>query len=257
MIGWWHAYELSFRDHAPQASGPVTRAAPLRSVMIVPFTAAPGDPALSLAAAELTADVTNALGNSMREVWIASARSAEPFVGKAVDAKAVGREANVRFLVEGDMTPAGERVTLMLRLTDTRDGRHLDSFRKVFDRAQLANSETLVPLVTSATRSLLGHAISQAVTTLGNTASSAQDLVDLAESVSIPDPVARDREKLRLADTAIKLDATLPRAWVARADANIGLFYGDLSSDPARLVADADSASSKALILDGTDAVAW
>jgi tetratricopeptide (TPR) repeat protein len=91
----------------------------------------------------------------------------------------------------------------------------------------------------------------------GSAPTSAQDFVDLAESLSITDRVARAREQRRLADAAIKLDPKFARAWVVRAETSVELFWNDLSSDPAPMVADADADSARAVILDDKDPMAW
>ncbi|MDQ2963563.1 MAG: hypothetical protein M3R31_10475 [Pseudomonadota bacterium] len=236
---------------------PMAGAVPLRSVMIVPFTAAPGDPALAAAAAQLSADVTRALGDSMRNVRVVPPSAAEAYAGKTADAKVVGREANVRFLVEGDVRPADAQVAFTLRLTDTRDGRQLENTRKVVDRAQLGDTEALVRQLTSAARRIVTDAIWRDVAARGSTAASAQDLVDRAMRVSFPDPVEDARETRRLADAAIKLDPNLARAWTMRANASFDLYYFDFSVDRAALIADADADSLRAVTLDSRDAMGW
>ncbi len=239
------------------ASEPLAQAASVRSVMIVPFTAAPGDPALVATAAQLTADVTRALGDSMRDVRVVPPGAAERYAGKIADAKAVGREANVRFIVEGDVRPSGAQVAITLRLVDTGDGRQIESARKTVDRAQLGDTEAIVRQLTVAARSLLGGAIQRNAAATGVKAAGAQDLVDQGWAVSFSDPVARAREMRRLADAAIKLDPTFARGWALRAWASYDLYYFDFSVDPAPLIADADADSLRAVTLDPRDVIGW
>lgn len=257
LIGWWHAYEITFRDHAPPAPSNATASTPLRSVMIIPFTAVPGDPTLAAAAGQITDGVTRALGNSMRDARVASARVAEAYAGRTSDAKAVGREADVRFVVEGDLRPVGTQVEFTLRLVDTRDASQAGSVRTIVDRSQLGDNEALIRELTSLTRGMVWGAIQKAVASDGSRALSAQDIVDRAYAVSIPDPIANAREMVRLAEAAIKLDPNLADGYDARALGNLQLYFRDLSAEPAPLIAAIDADTLRAVALDSKDAYAW
>ncbi len=107
---------------------------PLRSVLIVPFEAAAGDPTLAETARRLTVDVTRALGDSMSDVRVAPATVAAEWAGKSGDARATGRGANVRFLIQGDLRPSGSQFAVTLRLVDTRDGRQIQTERRTIAR---------------------------------------------------------------------------------------------------------------------------
>jgi adenylate cyclase len=236
---------------------PLAGAVPLRSVMIVPFTAPPGDPALAAVASQLTVDVTQAFGDSMRDVRVVPSGAAKAYAGKTADAKVIGREASVRFLVEGDARPTGAQVALTLRLVDTIDGRQVENTRKVVDRAKLDDTEAILQQLTSAMRDMVYRAIWRDVATRGSAAASAEDLVDRAFHVSIPDPVDRAREARRLADAAIKLDPNFARAWAILADAGYDVYYFVFSVDRAAVIADADADSLHAVTLDPQDAIGW
>jgi DNA-binding winged helix-turn-helix (wHTH) protein/TolB-like protein len=106
---------------APQA------AAPLRSLLILPVTAGEDDPGLSVLAMRLGADVARTLGDNLRPMRV-SPPAAFVTSGRGADARALSREANVRFIVEGTVhRTAGDRLEFTLRLIDGSDGRQLDA----------------------------------------------------------------------------------------------------------------------------------
>ena len=70
---------------------------------------------------------------------MAPASVAAGWARRSGDARAAGREANVRFLIEGDLRPAGTQLAITLRLIDTRDGRQIQT-----ERAELDDQEARV-----------------------------------------------------------------------------------------------------------------
>ena len=244
----WHTMQ--------SGSGAADGSASLRSVLILPFSAPAGDQALTAAAAQLTNDVTRALGDSMRDVRVVPPASAIAYAGKAADARTIGREAKVRYLVEGDLRPAGTQIAVTLRLVDTLDGKQLESERKVVDRAQIGDADAMVRLLTSTTRVLLADVISRAAAG-GTGTATAQDLLDRSYAVSLTDPVAKTREVYRLANEAVKLDPNLAGAWSQRAAAGVDLLLSDFSADTSKLLADADADSLRAVTINPRDAIAW
>lgn len=92
----------------------------------------------------MTADLTRALGDSMPDWGVAPASVAAGWAGRSGDDRAAGREANVRFLIEGDLRPAGTQLAIALRLIDTRDGRQIQTERRTIERAELDDQEARV-----------------------------------------------------------------------------------------------------------------
>ena len=230
--------------------------APTHSVMIVPFVAAVGDAALERTAARLTAEVTRALGDSMPDMRVTPASRAAAISARTADARAVGSEANVRYLIQGDLLPSGEQIAATLRLVDTRDGRPIQTERRVIERPGLDDHEALIRQLTYSARVMLSEAILRATPKPGGE-SSAQDFVDRARALTIGDPVRRAREVRRLADQAIRLDPGLTGAWTQRVISNLDLFENDFTVDRDRILAEADTDSLRAVTLDPRDPSAW
>jgi adenylate cyclase len=252
VAGTWYALRPAAPSAATAAGGP-----PLRSVMILPFAVIAGDAALDAAATRITGEVTRALGDSIPDVRVASASLAASLAGKSADPRAVGREANVRYVVEGELRPVGKQVAVTLRLVDALDGSQVQTERRTVDAAALGEPDA-VRQYTSAIRVILYDAIGRTAAAAGGKGpTTAQDLVVRALAVSDADPIAAAREVRRLADEAIRLDPNFAGAWAQRAGAELDLFGFDFTVDRERVLADADADSLKAVTLDPRDAVAW
>jgi adenylate cyclase len=248
----------TWRAMQPKPEAVVAAArAPLRSVMIMPFSTPAGDPALAATTARLSDDVTRALGDSMRGVRIVPPTVAATLAAKSADPKAMGREANVSFLVDGELRPAGSEVAITLRLVDANDGKQIENVRNTIARAKLDDTDAVVRQLTMLTRVLVSEAIARDVAARGDRAASAQDLVDRVMALSLPDVVASAREGFRLSDEATRLDPNLAAAWAMRASGAIDMLANDFSADPDKMRADADADSFRAVFLDPRDPLAW
>jgi len=243
------------RQHGAATDGIATAVA-LRSVMIAPFTTSGGDPSLAGKVLQLGVDVTRALADSVRYIRIVAPETASIHAGKTGDAKTLGREANVRFLVRTHVQVEGTQVMTTLRVVDTRNDTQVENVRKSFDAARLDDNKAVVWELASAIRQMLTTSIARAVPSCDKGAS-AEDLVDCAMGLSLPDQVANAREMRRLMDAAIKLDSNLSRARIVRAAADVDIFFNDFAADPGPLVAQADDDTLRAVTLAPKDSSAW
>ena len=92
---------------------------PTGSIAVLPFTTSTANPADGQLADALTVDLTSALQRRLPEWPVVSHSLAVTYKGKAVDPRKVGRELNVRYLVEGDVRTAGEQIVVKARLIET------------------------------------------------------------------------------------------------------------------------------------------
>jgi adenylate cyclase len=69
-------------------------------------------------------DITTALSRS-RQLFVIARNSSFTYKGRAVDAKQAGRELGVRYLLEGSVRKAGNRVRITAQLIDATTGGHL------------------------------------------------------------------------------------------------------------------------------------
>ncbi len=104
---------------ALEKSGP-----PRLSIIVLPFTNLSSDPDQDYFADGVTENLTTDLSR-LRGSFVISRNTAFTFKGKAVDAKQIGRELGVRYVLEGSVQRAGARVRVNAQLIDTETGAHL------------------------------------------------------------------------------------------------------------------------------------
>ena len=92
------------------------------SVAILPFTAPGGSAAEEQFADTLTEDLTSGTRTQCSLGAVVAHGLVVPYKGKAIDARAVGRQLNVRYLAEGEVRRAGEQIMVTARLIDTGNG---------------------------------------------------------------------------------------------------------------------------------------
>jgi adenylate cyclase len=107
-----------------QGAGGTTARAPAASslsIVVLPLTNIDGDPAQEYFANGLTSDLTTDLARIPTSLVI-SHNSARAYNGKQVDARQVGRELGVRYVLEGSVQRLRDDVRVNLRLIETDGG---------------------------------------------------------------------------------------------------------------------------------------
>ena len=74
-------------------------------------------------------DITTAIAR-LPWLFVIARNSSFTYKGKAVDIKQVGRELGVRYVLEGSVRKAGNRVRITGQLIDTTTGAHIWADRK-------------------------------------------------------------------------------------------------------------------------------
>lgn len=100
------------------------RAAPTASIAILPFANLSSDPDQEYFADGMVEDITTALSR-FRQLFVIARNSTFVYKGKSVDVRQVGRELGVRYVLEGSVRRAGDRVRLTAQLIDATTGGHL------------------------------------------------------------------------------------------------------------------------------------
>ena len=94
------------------------------SLVVLPFTNLSGDPAQDYLADALTDELTTSLARIPKSFVIAR-NTAFTYKGKAIDAKAIGKDLGVRYVLEGSVQPSGNQVRVNAQLIDADTGAHL------------------------------------------------------------------------------------------------------------------------------------
>ena len=108
-----------YLDGASNATGPPAKAN--LSIVVKPFTNLSGDPAQDYLADALTDEVTTGLSH-IRDSFVIARNTAFSYKGKPIDAKVIGKELGVRFVLEGSLQPSGNRVRVNAQLIDADSG---------------------------------------------------------------------------------------------------------------------------------------
>jgi TolB-like protein/Tfp pilus assembly protein PilF len=134
--------------HAPAAHAPSANAArPVRgkpsapaSFVVLPFADRSNDPGRTYLADAVTAGLTADLSRIAGSFVIARA-TAFSYREKAADAVAIGRALKVRYVLEGGVEEAGERVRLTARLVDDKTGKPVWTDRFATSRSDLTRAQ--------------------------------------------------------------------------------------------------------------------
>ncbi len=94
------------------------------SIAVLPFDNMSGDPEQDFLADGITEDLITAL-SKIRWFFVIARNSTYTYKGKAVEVKQVARELGVRYVLEGSVRKAGNRVRVTAQLIDATSGRHV------------------------------------------------------------------------------------------------------------------------------------
>jgi TolB-like protein len=103
---------------------PSPSSTPRLSMVVLPFANIGGDPEQEYFVDGVTESLTTDLSRVAGSFVIAR-NSAFTFKGKAVDVKRIGRELNVRYVLEGSVQRGGDRLRVNVQLIDAETGNHL------------------------------------------------------------------------------------------------------------------------------------
>jgi TolB-like protein len=142
---------------------PIHPSAPRLSIVVLPFANIGGDPEQDYFIDGVTESLTTDLSR-INGAFVIAHNTAFTFKGKAVDVKKLGRELNVRYVLEGSVQRGGNRLRINVQLIDAETCAHLwaDRFDKpiadLFDMqdeivSRLANTLHAQLTVQEATRS--------------------------------------------------------------------------------------------------------
>ena len=103
---------------------PLPSSAPRLSIVVLPFANIGGDPEQEYFVDGVTESLTTDLSR-ISGAFVIARNTAFTFKGKAVDVKKLGRELNVRYVLEGSVQRGGNRLRVNVQLIDAETGNHL------------------------------------------------------------------------------------------------------------------------------------
>jgi TolB-like protein/DNA-binding winged helix-turn-helix (wHTH) protein len=119
-VAWWF---LDVNRPAAVASKAPAEAARL-SIVVLPFTNLSNDPARDYFADGVTENLTTELSR-LHNSFVIARNTAFTFKDKNLDAKAIGKELGVRYVLEGSVQRDANRVRVNAQLIDAESGAHL------------------------------------------------------------------------------------------------------------------------------------
>jgi adenylate cyclase len=131
-------YRVRDGTAAKNLSPPVLSLLDKPSIAVLPFANMSGDPEQEYFADGMVEEITTALSR-IRWLFVIARNSSFTYKGKAVDVKQVARDLGVRYVLEGSVRKAGQRVRITGQLIDALTGTHLwadrfdGSLEDVFD----------------------------------------------------------------------------------------------------------------------------
>jgi adenylate cyclase len=94
------------------------------SIAVLPFVNMSGDPSQEYFSDGLTEQIINGLCKILN-LFVIARNSSFAYKGKSVDVQQVGKELGVRYILEGSVQKAGDRVRITVQLIDATTGYHL------------------------------------------------------------------------------------------------------------------------------------
>ena len=129
-------YFLAGNRTAPVASNAAPAEPPHLSIVVLPFTNLSGDPAQDYFADGITENLTTDVSR-FRDSFVIARNTAFTYKGKSVDAKQIGKELGVRYVLEGSVQRDQNRVRVNAQLIDAETGAHIWADRFEEDLADL------------------------------------------------------------------------------------------------------------------------
>src|SRR5208282_765257 len=215
---------------AQRPSAPALSLPDKPSIAVLPFANMSGDPEQEYFVDGMVEEIITALSR-IGWLFVIARNSSFTYKGRSVDVKQVGRELGVRYVLEGSVRKAGQRVRITGQLIDALTGTHLWADR--FD-GTLEDVFELQDKVASSVAGVIEPAL-QAAETVRSAARPTNDLTAydlyLRAYAMFWSSARQMPEALRLTEQAIARDPRYGPALAWAAYCCLGLLHGSQSED--------------------------
>ena len=242
--------------------GAKTTEAARLSIVVMPFTNLSGDPAQDYIVDALTDELTTSLARmsgTISSVFVIARNTAMTYKGKSADAKAIGKDLGVRYVLEGSVQPSGSQVRVNAQLIDAGSGAHL--WAEQFDTPRADLLQTQDEIVTVLARAMEIQLPQAEAARAKRTRAANPDAEDIAlqgfAAVVKGGYVGKEADAgYDLCEQALRVDPNNVRAlWVLSMKFHLPVLFG-MSADPQADLKRADELVSQALALDPANAAA-
>jgi adenylate cyclase len=248
-----------FRIAPPQAVGGAQAAAPAvphkPSIAVLPFTNMSGDAEQEYFSDGISEDLITDL-SKISGLFIIARNSTFAYKGRSVKVQEIGRDLGVRFVLEGSIRKAGNRVRITAQLIDSGSGGHLWAER--FDRDLtdiFATQDEVVQKIVAALAVKLTEGEERRLHRRGTSNVDAYESwlrAREALSRSTRESVAQAKAMHR---RAIELDPHFAAPHAGLALAAVSDYVSDWAADPGKALDEAERWARRALELDDQDPI--
>jgi TolB-like protein len=228
---------------APEKSGP-----PRLSIVVLPFANIGGDPEQDYFVHGVTESLTTDLSR-ISGAFVIGRSTAFTYKGRAGDVRRIGRELNVRYVLEGSVQRSGKRLRVNVQLLEAETASHIWAER--FDKPVIDlfdMQDEIVSRLANALGQELAHAEARRAERVPNPDS--MDHYFLGGAMAQKGHTAAILDKARLHyDRALELDPDNVDALVAHAQIDLHFVTGWLSEDRRERLLFAEANVDKALKL--------
>jgi adenylate cyclase len=241
---------------------PLSTALPLPdkpSIAVLPFQNMSGDPEQEYFADGISEDIITEL-TRFHSLFVIARNSSFSYKGKSPNVRDVGRELGVRYVLEGSVRKAGERIRLTGQLVDAQNGSHIwaERYDRLLDDVFLVQEELTRSIVRAITPQISETELAK-VRRRNAASLSAYELAvraNAAASDGWTRPELR-QEALRLAEAALAVDPASALALGARATAQHQHALLGTAVDREAAWRDGMAATEKMLELDHSSSSAY
>lgn len=233
----------------PARSAPGPLSPPRLSIVVLPFSNLSGDPEQDYFVDGVTESLTTDLSRISGSVVIAR-NTAFSYKGKAVDVRRVGRELNVRYVLEGSVQRSGTRIRVNVQLVDAESGQHLwaERFEKTVADLFDMQDEIVSRLANALNAQLIGVEARRAERSIHPDAT---DLVFQGFAWAYKGPTPEYMTKAGgFFERALAIDPESVGALVGMARVNLAMGAAALADDRTSHLLAAETNAIKALSLD-------
>jgi len=126
------------------------------SIAVLPFTNMSGDPEQDYFADGIVEEIIAALSR-FRSLFVVARNSTFTYKGKAVDVRQVSQELGVRYVLEGSVRKASNRLRIIAQLVDATTGNHIWSDRYDGELADIFDLQDTGPRPSSGSSNRPSH----------------------------------------------------------------------------------------------------
>jgi adenylate cyclase len=232
------------------------------SIAVLPFANMSGDPEQEYFSDGITEDIISALSR-ISALWVIARTSTFTYKGKPTDVKRIAKELGVRYVMEGSVRRAADRLRVTAQLIDAATGHHLwaerydRSIADLFDiqdeitRSVAASTETRVHMAEL-------EAEREAAKSRPSGDFKARDLLARANDWQFDWSRETLAESFDLVEQAIRIDPSNPVAHRLRANVFLNRIYsGELPRDDANVARALEFARTALRLAPGDEYAHW